>query len=73
MITSPDCGTSLDHAVLAVGYGKDYYIVKNSWGVSWGDAGYVKIGIAEGDGICGINQRVMYPEVLKEKVEKILV
>ena len=58
IITDPTCGTSLDHAVLAVGYGVEngveYYIVKNSCGADWGEQGYVRIGISDGAGICGV-------------------
>jgi len=62
------CGTNLDHAVVAVGYGTDataggYYLVRNSWGTSWGESGYVKIGQANAPGICGINEDVEYPTV----------
>jgi len=55
------CGTTLDHAVLLVGWGEDaasgkqYYIMKNSWGTTWGDNGYMKMAITGNDaGICGV-------------------
>jgi cathepsin L len=65
VITS-GCGTNLDHGVLAVGWGTDpvdgeYWIVKNSWGATWGDAGYIHIGIKEGAGVCGIQSQPSYP------------
>jgi C1A family cysteine protease len=63
VITGDACGSNIDHAVLAVGYGPGYYIVKNSWGTWWGDQGYVKIEMREGAGTCGINQYVAYPTV----------
>jgi len=62
VITSDLCGTKLDHAVLAVGYGtldgEDYFLVKNSWSASWGDEGYLRIGT---DNVCGILQQGTYP------------
>ena len=62
VVDSTACGTSLNHGVLAVGYTADYWIVKNSWGASWGDNGYIKIKYdATGAGICGINQMNSYP------------
>ena len=66
VITGSSCGTQLDHGVLAVGYGTDatagdYYIVKNSWTASWGEQGYVRIGIADGLGVCGIQSQPSWP------------
>merc|ERR1711997_454809 len=67
VLDSTACGTNLDHGVLAVGYGSDngtpYWLVKNSWGSSWGDNGYVKIAMVDGAGICGIQMAPVYPIV----------
>ena len=62
VIDSTACGTSVNHGILAVGYTEEYWILKNSWGESWGDKGYLKIKYdAEGEGICGINMDNCYP------------
>ncbi|EAR89598.3 papain family cysteine protease (macronuclear) [Tetrahymena thermophila SB210] len=62
-IISSGCGTNLDHCVLAVGYDADSWIVKNSWGASWGENGYVRIArtTAKGPGVCGIYEEPVYP------------
>ena len=61
ILDSSNCGTTLDHGVLAVGYGeedgKKYWIVKNSWGEDWGEYGYIRIGRSDSEdseGVCGI-------------------
>ena len=54
----------LDHGVLAVGYGPGYYIVKNSWGPSWGESGYIQLATGEGGaGECGLLSDPSYPTV----------
>jgi cathepsin L len=61
------CGTNLDHSVLAVGYDTGgahslpYWLVKNSWGTSWGDAGYIKLTMSGDE--CGILDDASYPVV----------
>jgi len=67
VLNNTKCGTSLDHAVAAVGYGvedgQDYWLVRNSWGSSWGLDGYIKIAAVEGEGICGVQMDTLYPNM----------
>ncbi|KAM0866106.1 hypothetical protein ACQ4PT_042826 [Festuca glaucescens] len=67
-VYSGPCGTRLAHAVTVVGYGTDpstgakYWIVKNSWGQTWGEQGYIRMRRdVGGPGICGITLDVAYP------------
>jgi len=68
------CGSSLDHGVLVVGYGTDpeggeYWKIKNSWGDSWGEKGYVRIQRGKKSlspfqkGECGVLSSPSYPVI----------
>ena len=59
VIGSEECGTTVNHNMMAVGYGSqdgvDYYLLKNSWGFEWGIDGFVKVKVEDnGLGICGV-------------------
>ena len=67
------CGAALDHGVLVVGYGtdagKDYWLVKNSWGVTYGEKGFIRLArglkVNGGAGQCGLLAMPSYPLVPK--------
>ena len=69
MFSDPTCpkdGTSINHGVVVVGYGTsatagDYWIVRNSWGTSWGMGGYALF--KRGVNMCNINYVPAYPTV----------
>ena len=62
------CGINLNHAITVVGYGTasdgtKYCLMKNSWGTSWGENGYIRIkrDVSAKEGLCGIAMDASYP------------
>jgi len=65
VLPASECGTSLDHGVLVVGYGTengtDYWKIKNSWGPTWGDQGFIKVERNASSGACGVQNMPSQP------------
>lgn len=68
-VITTGCGNRPNHAVLVVGFGEEervpYWLVKNSWGVNWGEQGFVKLYREDANnnspGMCGIAVSPSYP------------
>ena len=67
------CGIGMTQAVIVVGYGpcgssqgKDYWIIRNSWGINWGEGGYMKLqrNVKDPLGKCGLTMMPSYPTKL---------
>jgi len=59
ILSASACGLSIDHAIQLTGYSPasgGYWIVRNSWGPAWGEAGFIYLQF--GQNTCGITSRV---------------
>ena len=65
--TVSSCNLWANHALMTVAYsltpGNPYFVLRNQWGTSWGESGYMKLSMRQGDGVCGFstNQAAAYP------------
>ena len=65
ILDTDKCGFDADHSVAIVGWGRDfvnridYWIVKNSWGTTWGEQGYFQL--AQANNECGVATAASYP------------
>jgi len=58
VLPASQCGTSLDHAVIAAGYSMNqWWNVRNSWGSGWGENGYIRLQF--GQNTCGMTTEVL--------------
>lgn len=64
-ITNSTCTGNIDHAILVIGYGTNYWLIKNQWGPTWGDSGFAKIARTgdNDDGLCNLQKLSAYQPV----------
>jgi C1A family cysteine protease len=60
VFTGP-CSQQLNHAVLAVGYNGQAFVIKNSWGAGWGDKGYIQLARGKSPTTCGVGKEPSDP------------
>ena len=60
--SNPKCSKETNHAVNIVGWNKDAWIIKNSWGTKWGENGFLQL--KRGENMCGVNTYISYPIVV---------
>ncbi|RLM73783.1 senescence-specific cysteine protease SAG39-like [Panicum miliaceum] len=67
-VMTGSCGTDLDHGIAAIGYGTasdgtKYWLMKNSWGITWGENGFLRMekDISDKRGMCGLAMQPSYP------------
>lgn len=67
VFNNENCTSEVDHTALLVGYGttddkQDYWIIKNSWGTTWGEQGYIRM-IRDGSHRCGLATMTIFARI----------